>query len=118
MFTRELLSRVGDKWSILIVAHLANGPMRFNALKRAIDQISQRMLTLTLKSLEKDGLISRTIFMTIPPRVEYELTPLGHTLMGPVTALIDWSHQHQAEVEEARRSYDERIGQLTAWPLT
>ncbi|EJT05881.1 helix-turn-helix domain-containing protein [Rhizobium sp. CCGE 510] len=109
-FTRELLSRVGDKWSILIVAHLAEGPMRFNTLKRTIGQISQRMLTLTLKSLEKDGLVSRTMFPTIPPRVDYELTPLGHTLMGPVMGLINWSHEHQDEVETARRGDVERAG--------
>ncbi len=106
-FTRELLSRVGDKWSILIVAHLADGPMRFNALKRTIGQISQRMLTLTLKSLEKDGLVTRKMFPTIPPRVEYALTPLGRTLMGPVMTLINWSHEHQDEVEAARNNFVE-----------
>ncbi|MBB5886845.1 transcriptional regulator [Xanthomonas sp. LMG 8992] len=105
-FTRELLSRVGDKWSILIVAHLAPGPMRFNTLKRTIGQVSQRMLTLTLKNLEKDGLVSRTMYPTIPPRVEYALTPLGHTLMQPVMSLIDWSHAHQDEVEAARRAHE------------
>jgi len=109
-FTRELLSRVGDKWSILIVAHLAPGPMRFNTLKRTIGQVSQRMLTLTLKSLEKDGLVLRTMYPTIPPRVDYELTPLGHTLMHPVMALIDWSHAHQDEVEASRRAYEASLG--------
>jgi len=109
-FTRELLSRVGDKWSILIVAHLAPGPMRFNTLKRTIGQVSQRMLTLTLKSLEKDGLVLRTMYPTIPPRVDYELTPLGHTLMQPVMALIDWSHAHQDEVEASRRAYEVSLG--------
>jgi DNA-binding HxlR family transcriptional regulator len=84
--------------------------MRFNKLKRTIGQISQRMLTLTLKSLEKDGLVSRTMFPTIPPRVDYELTPLGRTLMGPVMALIDWSHEHQDEIEAARRHHAERSG--------
>ncbi|TCS10281.1 helix-turn-helix domain-containing protein [Caulobacter sp. BK020] len=107
-YTRDLLSRVGDKWSILIVAHLAEGPMRFNALKRTIGQISQRMLTLTLKSLEKDGLVSRTMFPTIPPRVDYALTPLGETLMGPVMTLIHWSLDHQDHVEIARRAYEAR----------
>lgn len=109
-FTRELLSRVGDKWSILIVAHLAPGPMRFNTLKRTIGQVSQRMLTLTLKSLEKDGLVLRTMYPTIPPRVDYELTPLGHTLMQPVMALIDWSHAHQDEVDASRRAYEASLG--------
>ncbi|MBB6367456.1 DNA-binding HxlR family transcriptional regulator [Xanthomonas sacchari] len=105
-FTRELLSRVGDKWSILIVAHLASEPMRFNTLKRTIGQVSQRMLTLTLKSLEKDGLVSRTMYPTIPPRVEYALTPLGQTLMQPVMSLIHWSHAHQDEVEASRRAHE------------
>ncbi|WP_082746980.1 winged helix-turn-helix transcriptional regulator [Burkholderia sp. MSMB1826] len=108
-FTRELLSRVGEKWSILIVAHLAHGPMRFNELKRTIGQISQRMLTLTLKSLEKDGLVLRTMYPTIPLRVEYELTSLGHTLMIPVMALIDWSREHYDAVESARRSYETHL---------
>ena len=107
-FTRELLSRVGDKWSILIVAHLAEGPLRFNALRRTIGQVSQRMLTLTLKSLEKDGLVSRTVFPTVPSRVEYELTPLGRTLMEPIMALINWSLAHQGDVEKARNLFEIR----------
>lgn len=106
IFTRELLSRIGDKWSILIIAHLAEGPLRFNILRRTIGQVSQRMLTLTLRSLERDGLVSRTVFPSIPPRVEYELTPLGRTLMGPVMTLIDWSLIHQGEVEKARSEYE------------
>ena len=101
-----MLSRIGDKWSILIIAHLAEGPLRFNILRRTIGQISQRMLTLTLRSLERDGLVSRTVFPSIPPRVEYELTPLGRTLMGPVMTLIDWSLIHQGEVEKARSEYE------------
>ncbi|TRO37822.1 transcriptional regulator [Pseudomonas putida] len=107
-FTRDLLSRVGDKWSILIVAHLADGPLRFNALKRTVGQISQRMLTLTLKSLEKDGLVSRTVFPTVPPQVEYELTALGRTLMEPIMAIIQWSLDHQNEVEKAREIFEIR----------
>lgn len=106
IFTRELLSRIGDKWSILIIAHLAEGPLRFNILRRTIGQVSQRMLTLTLRNLERDGLVSRTVFPSIPPRVEYELTPLGRTLMGPVMTLIDWSLIHQSEVEKARSEYE------------
>lgn len=106
IFTRELLSRIGDKWSILIIAHLAEGPLRFNILRRTIGQVSQRMLTLTLRSLERDGLVSRTVFPSIPPRVDYELTPLGRTLMGPVMTLIDWSLIHQGEVEKARSEYE------------
>ncbi|WP_072058754.1 winged helix-turn-helix transcriptional regulator [Enterobacter bugandensis] len=106
IFTHELLSRIGDKWSILIIAHLSEGPLRFNILRRTIGQVSQRMMTLTLRSLERDGLVSRTVFPSIPPRVEYELTPLGRTLMGPVMTLIDWSLIHQGEVEKARSEYE------------
>ncbi|EPK1480602.1 winged helix-turn-helix transcriptional regulator, partial [Klebsiella pneumoniae] len=106
IFTRELLSRIGDKWSILIIAHLSEGPLRFNMLRRTIGQVSQRMLTLTLRSLERDGLVLRTVFPSVPPRVEYELTPLGRTLMGPVMTLIDWSLIHQGEVEKARSEYE------------
>lgn len=104
-FMREMLNRVGDKWSLYIVGHLQGGPMRFMALKREIGGISQRMLTLTLKGLEKDGLVTRTAFPTIPPRVDYELTPLGRTLLGPVMALVVWAEAHQAEIEAARARY-------------
>src|SRR4051794_27719365 len=82
-----VLARIGDKWSVLIVSRLGNGPMRFNELKRDIGGISQRMLTLTLRGLERDGLITRTVFPTIPPRVDYALTPLGCSLLEPVVAL-------------------------------
>lgn len=107
-FTRQVLSRVGDKWSILIIAHLGAAPMRFNALKRTIGNVSQRMLTLTLKGLERDGLVSRRSFPSVPPRVEYALTPLGHTLLPAVMTIIDWSHSHEADVEAARRAYRAR----------
>ena len=106
-FTRELLSRIGDKWSMLIIAHLVAGPMRFNELKRTIGQVSQRMLTLTLRSLEKDGLVSRKIFATIPPKVEYQLTPLGQTLITPVMTLIEWSLTHQDDVLKARADFNQ-----------
>lgn len=104
-FARELLSRVGDKWSIAVVGNLSNGPMRFNALKRAIG-VSQRMLTLTLRSLGKDGLVTRTAYPTIPPRVDYALTPLGWTLLEPVTQLVVWANTHQGEVERARLMFE------------
>lgn len=107
-FTRELLSLVGDKWSILIVVHLADGTLRFNELKRTIGDISQRMLTLSLKNLERDGLVLRTVHPTVPPSVEYRLTELGHTLMAPMTALVMWSKQHQAQVEVARKHYEDK----------
>jgi len=83
----EVLARVGDKWSVLVVSILGRGPMRFNELKRTVDGISQRMLTLTLRALERDGLVTRTVFPSVPPRVEYELTSLGRSLLAPVSAL-------------------------------
>jgi DNA-binding HxlR family transcriptional regulator len=95
---REVLNRVGDKWSIQVVALLDHGPKRFSHLRRAIDGISQRMLTLTLKGLERDGLVTRTVYPTIPPRVEYELTRVGKTLLEPVTALARWAEKHRFEI--------------------
>jgi DNA-binding HxlR family transcriptional regulator len=102
----DVLARVGDKWSVLVVSRLGEGPMRFNELRRSIGGISQRMLTLTLRRLERDGLISRTVFATTPPRVRYALTPLGHSLLVPVRALGEWARQHQAAIERARREFD------------
>lgn len=107
--TREILDRVGDKWSLLIIIMLRERPVRFNELKRQIDGISQRMLTLTLRSLERDGLLTRTIYPTIPPRVEYALTPLGRSLIGPVSALKDWAEMHIREIETARQNYDKTL---------
>ena len=92
----SVLSRVGDKWSILIVIMLREGPRRFNDLKRSVDGISQQMLTRTLRGLERDGMASRTIYPTIPPQVEYDLTPLGHSLSEPVIALGSWAIAHMA----------------------
>lgn len=106
--TREILDRIGDKWSLYIIATLANGPKRFNELKRGIDGISQRMLTLTLRGLERDGLITRTMYLTIPPRVDYELTELGRTLLKPVMALVDWANENQAAITDAHRRFDEK----------
>ena len=103
-----VLARVGDKWSVLIVMLLGEGPRRFNELKRIIGGISQRMLTLTLRGLERDGLVTRTVFPTIPPRVDYELTDLGHSLARPVRALGDWAIQHHAVIARARESFDRR----------
>jgi DNA-binding HxlR family transcriptional regulator len=102
----EVLARVGDKWSVLVVTRLGDGPKRFNELKRSIGGISQRMLTLTLRGLERDGLITRTVFPTIPPRVDYELTPLGRDLLQPVSALGDWALRNQARIERAREKFD------------
>lgn len=105
---REVLNRVGDKWSVYVVGSLSDGPLRFNELKRRIEGISQRMLTLTLKSLERDGLVTRTVFPTVPARVDYELTRLGRTLLEPVLALAKWSEKHRPEIQAARVKYDKR----------
>lgn len=102
----DILSRIGDKWSVLIVMLLADGPKRFNELKRMVGGISQRMLTLTLRGLERDGLVTRTVFPTIPPRVDYELTALGQSLRGPVQALGSWAFEHQEVIGHARRVFD------------
>lgn len=102
----EILSRIGDKWSILIVMALSQGPRRFSQIKRRIDGISQRMLTLTLRGLERDGLVNRTVTPSIPPRVDYELTELGHSLRQPVSALGQWAFAHRAALLEARAIFD------------
>src|SRR5947199_1527620 len=104
----EVLDRVGDKWSVLVVSMLGDGPKRFNEVRRAIASISQRMLTLTLRGLERDGLVTRTMFPTIPRRVEYELTTLGHSLLDPVSRLGLWARQNRAAIEAARRRFDAR----------
>lgn len=103
---REVLNRVGDKWSLLVISALAGGPRRFNDLRRGVHGISQRMQTLTLRLLERDGLVSRTVFATVPPSVEYELTPLGRTLIEPVRALSQWAREHRQEIRAARAQFD------------
>jgi DNA-binding HxlR family transcriptional regulator len=109
---REVLSRVGDKWSVLVIGLLGDETKRFSELQRAIEGISQRMLTLTLRQLERDGLVQRTVYPTVPPRVEYALTPLGRTLLETVTALATWAEGHRQDIESARYAYDERARQL------
>jgi len=106
--TRQILDRIADKWSLHIVAVLANGPRRFNELKRGIDGISQRMLTLTLRGLERDGLLTRTMYPTIPPRVDYELTDMGRTLLKPVMALVNWANDNQVAIAEAHTRFDDK----------
>ena len=101
-----LLQRIGDKWSVLVVETLGSGPMRFNELRRAIPTVSQRMLTLTLRNLERDGLVDRTVTPSIPPRVDYELTELGRSLQKPICGLVRWSMDHVGEINEARERYD------------
>ena len=107
----SVLARVGDKWSVLLIMMLGDGPKRFNELKRMIGGISQRMLTLTLRGLERDGLITRTVFPTIPPRVDYELTDLGRGLSKPVQALGQWAFENKQEIETARTKFDRRSEQ-------
>src|SRR6202521_2486366 len=102
----EVLARVGDKWTVLVVTVLGEGPKRFNELRRALGSISQRMLTLTLRGLERDGLVTRTVFPTIPPRVDYELTRLGRSLLDPVSRLGLWARQNRSAIEAARRRFD------------
>ena len=104
----SVLARVGDKWSVFVIMLLIDGPQRFNELKRRIGGISQRMLTLTLRGLERDGLVTRTVFPTIPPRVDYELTDLGRGLAKPVQALGQWAFAHLPEIEGARTRFDAR----------
>ena len=101
-----LLSRIGDKWTVLVVQTLADGPRRFNELRREIPSVSQRMLTLTLRNLERDGLVSRTVTPTIPPRVDYELTGLGQSLQKPICGLASWAMDHVGEIHAAQARFD------------
>jgi DNA-binding HxlR family transcriptional regulator len=104
----EVLARIGDKWTVLVVGELGDGPKRFNEIRRSLGSISQRMLTLTLRGLERDGLLTRTVYPTIPPRVEYELTPLGLSLLEPVNGLGLWARRHRPAIQSARDAYDAR----------
>ena len=104
----DVLARIGDKWSVLVVTRLGDKPMRFNELRRSIGGISQRMLTLTLRGLERDGLLTRTVFPTIPPRVDYALTQLGRDLLNPVSALGEWATRNQTKIARARERFDGR----------
>ena len=107
----DVLSRVGDKWSVQVVMQLSDGPMRFNVLRRAIDGISQRMLTRTLRGLERDGLVSRTVTPTVPPRVDYALTEMGHSLTAPVCALGEWALTNRDSIADARLRFDAENGE-------
>ncbi|MFF8596670.1 winged helix-turn-helix transcriptional regulator [Streptomyces sp. NPDC015220] len=112
--TRVVLDIVGDKWSLLVVRNLRDGPRRFTELKRAIDGISQRMLTVTLRSLERDGILTRTVHDVMPPHVSYELTEMGVTLREATAPLLEWSVAHLVRIDDARAAYDAR----TAPPMT
>ncbi|GAA2891796.1 transcriptional regulator [Actinoplanes cyaneus] len=96
----KVLTLVGDKWTLLVIGHLEHGPVRFGALQRAVTGISHRMLTVTLRALERDGLVDRTAYPSVPPRVEYQLTDLGRTLLPPVRALGEWAWTHLDEIAE------------------
>ena len=110
----DVLNRIGDKWSVMVVGMLGrNGTLRFNELKRLINGVSQRMLTLTLRNLERDGLVTRTIYPEVPPRVEYGLTELGKTLQGPISELWNWSAENHASIIDARAIYDARETAMT-----
>lgn len=102
----EILQRVGDKWTVLVVGKLGDGPMRFSELRHAVGGISQKMLTTTLRGLERDGFVTRTVFPTIPPRVDYELTDLGRELLVPVNALGEWARLNTNRVRDARMRFD------------
>lgn len=102
---RDVLDRIGDQWSLLVLHALAPGTLRFTAVKREIGDISQRMLAQTLRRLEQDGLVSRTVYPTIPPRVDYALTPLGRSLLEPMDALVRWALTHHAAIRRARAAY-------------
>lgn len=108
--TRQILDRVGDKWSLAVIHRLGLGSTkRFTELRREIDGISQRMLTATLRALERDGLVHRTVHPVVPPRVDYGLTPMGETLLGTVCQLLTWAIEHSADIDRARAAYDARV---------
>ena len=111
---RQILDRVADKWSLLVIALLDRRVLRFTELRREIDGVSQRMLTVTLRQLERDGLVRRTVHPVVPPRVDYELTPLGASLHETIQALVTWTETHQREIAAARRAYDTRDAVATS----
>lgn len=102
----DLLQRIGDKWTVLVVRELGDGPRRFNEIRRALGSISQKMLTTTLRNLERDGLVTRTVFPTIPPRVDYELTALGRDLGAPIQGLAEWAFKNGDRIDRARTAFD------------
>ena len=108
--SRQILDRIGDTWSVLIVGSLADGPLRYSELAARIEGVSPKMLTQTLRGLERDGMIGRTVFPVVPPRVEYELTSLGRSLLGLVSGLEAWAEEHISDVAAARDAFDTRAG--------
>jgi DNA-binding HxlR family transcriptional regulator len=112
---RDILDRVGDKWTVYVIWRLSEGTKRFNQLKSEIEGISQRMLTVTLRGLERDGIVTRTIYPVVPPRVEYELTPMGRTLLDTASELIHWAETHLDDIDAARAAYDSRAEETQAF---
>ncbi|MFC6020720.1 winged helix-turn-helix transcriptional regulator [Plantactinospora solaniradicis] len=108
---RQILDRIADKWSLLVIALLDRRSLRFTELRRKVDGISQRMLARTLRHLERDGLVTRTVYPTVPPRVDYELTPMGATLHETIRALVHWTETHQNAIATARAAYDVRMAE-------
>lgn len=106
ILAREVLTQIGDKWTSQVISSLAGGPLRFGVLQTDVPGISHRMLTRTLRSLERDGLVSRTSYPEVPPRVEYELTALGETLIEPIAGILEWVGRHQGEVEANRARFE------------
>lgn len=107
--TRQVINRVGDRWSLLVLYTLEGGTLRFQQLRRAVDGISQKMLTQTLRALQRDGLVTRTVYATVPPRVEYTLTPLGASLSDTIAAIRGWAYEHMDQIDAARNDYDQRV---------
>src|ERR1700709_1920422 len=112
--SRQVLDRIGDKWTVLIVIALADGPQRYSELAGRIQRVSQKMLTQTLRGLERDGMLTRTVHASVPPRVDYELTPLGRSLLDPITALEHWATNHMSEGVRARNRHDTRAARTGA----
>lgn len=110
----EVIARIGDKWTVMVCGHLSEGTHRFNALKHRIPGISHRMLTVTLRGLERDGLVTRTAYATVPPKVEYRLTPLGQSLTGPLATLASWARENRPALESARAEFDRRTVEVQA----
>lgn len=104
--TRQILDRIGDRWTVLVIGALETGPMRFSELRTRVDGVSQKMLTQTLRALERDGLADRSVYAEVPPRVEYTLTPLGRSLLEPLRALTEWTITNHGSVLDARAAYD------------
>ncbi|KAA1420205.1 helix-turn-helix transcriptional regulator [Nocardioides humilatus] len=110
--SRVVLDRIGDRWTVLIVVALADGPLRFSQLREKIEGITPKVLTQTLRALERDGVLTRTVFAQVPPRVDYELTELGRDLLAPIDAIRVWAEQHAARIVTNRERYDEAADQL------